>query len=99
MSSVNKVIILGHVGKDPEIRTFTSGGRVANFSMAVSESWKDKTSGERKERTEWVRVSVLNDNLVGIVEKYVRKGSRLFVEGSLETRKWTDKDGQDRYQT
>lgn len=99
MSSVNKVIILGNVGKDPEIRTFQSGGRVANFTLATSEKWKDKTSGERKERTEWHRVSVLNENLVGIVERYVRKGVRLYVEGQLETRKWTDKDGQDRYQT
>ena len=96
--SVNKVIIIGNVGKDPEIRSFPNGGRVANFSVATSESWKDKNSGERKERTEWHRISVMNDALVNVVEKYVRKGSKLYVEGKLRTRKW-EKDGIERYTT
>lgn len=99
MASVNKVILVGHVGKDPELRSFQSGGRVASFSLATSESWKDKTSGERKEKTEWHRVAVTNENLVAIVEKYVRKGSKLYLEGQLETRKWTDKDGNEKYST
>lgn len=97
--SVNKVIIVGNVGKDPEVRTFQNGGRVASFSVATSESWKDKTSGERKERTEWHRVSVLNDALVGIVEKYVKKGTKLYLEGQMETRKYQDKDGAEKYTT
>jgi single-strand DNA-binding protein len=97
--SVNKVILVGNVGKDPETRTFPNGGKVANFSIATSESWKDKQSGERKERTEWHRVAVMNENLVGIVEKYVRKGSKLYIEGQLETRKWTDKNGNEKYTT
>jgi single-strand DNA-binding protein len=98
-SSVNKVIIIGNLGKDPEIRSFANGGRVASFSVATSESWKDKASGEKKERTEWHRISVLNDNLVGIVEKYIKKGSKVYIEGQLETRKWTDKDGAEKYTT
>ena len=85
--SVNKVVLVGNLGKDPEIRTFPNGGRVANFSIATSENWKDKATGERKERTEWHRISVLNDALVGVVEKYVKKGSKLYIEGQLETRK------------
>lgn len=97
--SVNKVIIIGNLGKDPEIRTFQNGGRVASFSVATSESWKDKAAGEKKERTEWHRISVLNDALVGVVEKYVKKGSKVYVEGQLETRKYTDKDGAERYTT
>jgi single-strand DNA-binding protein len=97
--SVNKVILVGNLGKDPEIRTFPNGGRVANFSVATSESWKDKASGERKERTEWHRVSVLNENLVGIVERFIKKGSKVYIEGQLETRKWTDKDGNEKYTT
>jgi single-strand DNA-binding protein len=97
--SINKVIIIGNLGKDPEIRSFTNGGRVASFSVATSESWKDKASGEKKERTEWHRISVLNDNLVGIVEKYIKKGSKVYIEGQLETRKWTDKDGVEKYTT
>jgi len=96
--SVNKVILVGNLGKDPEIRTFPNGGRVANFSIATSESWKDKATGERKERTEWHRISVLNDALVGIVEKYIKKGSKLYIEGQLETRKY-EKDGRDVYTT
>ncbi|MCL2474293.1 MAG: single-stranded DNA-binding protein [Alphaproteobacteria bacterium] len=96
--SVNKVILIGNLGKDPEIRTFQSGGRVASFSIATSESWKDKNSGERKEKTEWHRISVLDDKLVEIVEKYVKKGSKLYIEGQLETREY-EKDGQKRYMT
>lgn len=97
--SVNKVILVGNLGRDPEIRSFPNGGRVANFSVATSESWKDKQTGEKKERTEWHRVSVLNDNLVGIVERFIKKGSKVYIEGQLETRKWTDKDGQEKYTT
>src|SRR5271154_5866182 len=97
--SVNKVIIVGNLGKDPEIRTFQTGGRVASFSIATSENWKDKATGEKKERTEWHRVSVLNDKLVEIVERYIKKGSKVYIEGQLETRKWTDKDGQEKYST
>jgi single-strand DNA-binding protein len=97
--SVNKVILVGNLGKDPEIRSFQNGGRVANFSLATSENWKDKSSGEKKERTEWHRISVLNDKLVEVVERYVKKGSKLYIEGQLETRKWTDKDGQEKYTT
>ncbi len=97
--SVNKVILIGNLGRDPEIRSFQNGGRVASFSIATSETWKDKSSGEKKERTEWHRISVLNDALVGIVERFVKKGSKLYIEGQLETRKWTDKDGQEKYST
>lgn len=97
--SVNKVILVGNLGKDPEIRSFANGGRVASFSIATSESWKDKATGEKKERTEWHRISVLNDNLVGIVEKYIKKGAKVYIEGQLETRKWTDKDGVEKYTT
>ena len=97
MSSVNKVIVIGNIGKDPEIRSFPNGGRVANFSVATSEKWKDK-SGEKKERTEWHRVSVMNDALVGVVEKYLKKGSKVYIEGKLETRKY-EKNGQDIYTT
>ncbi|MDP9196155.1 MAG: single-stranded DNA-binding protein [Pseudomonadota bacterium] len=97
--SVNKVILVGNVGKDPEIRTMQNGGRVASFSIATSESWKDKNTGERREKTEWHRIAVYSDALVGIIERFVRKGSKLFVEGALETRKWTDQSGQERYTT
>ncbi len=97
--SVNKVILVGNLGRDPEIRTFQNGGRVASFSIATSESWKDKASGERKERTEWHRISVMNDNLVTICERYLKKGAKVYIEGQLETRKWTDKDGQEKYTT
>lgn len=98
MASVNKVIIVGNLGKDPEIRTFPNGGRVANFSVATSESWKDKQSGERKEKTQWHNIVINNDSLVGVVEKYLKKGSKVFLEGRLETRKYT-KDGRDVYTT
>lgn len=97
--TVNKVILVGNLGNDPEIRSFQSGGRVANLSVATSESWKDKATGERKEKTQWHRVVVKNDNLVGICEKYLKKGSKVFLEGQLETRKYTDKDGVDKYTT
>jgi single-strand DNA-binding protein len=97
--SVNKVILVGNLGKDPEIRSFQNGGRVASFSIATSESWKDKTTGEKKDRTEWHRVSILNENLVGIAERFLKKGSKVYIEGQLETRKWTDKDGQEKYTT
>jgi single-strand DNA-binding protein len=97
--SLNKAIVIGNLGKDPEIRTFQNGGRAASFSVATSESWKDKETGERKERTEWHRVSVVNDGLVTVVEKYLRKGSKVYVEGRMETRKWTDRDGIERYTT
>ena len=96
--SVNKVILVGNLGKDPEVRSFPSGGRVANFSIATSESWKDKATGERKERTEWHRISILNEALVGIAEKYLKKGSKVYIEGQLETRKY-EKDGRDVYTT
>ena len=97
--SVNKVILVGNVGNDPEIRTFGNGGKVANFSLATSENWRDKQSGERKEKTEWHRVAVFNDGLVGVIERYVKKGSKLYIEGKLQTRKWTDNSGQEKYTT
>lgn len=97
--SVNKVIIIGNVGKDPEVRSFQNGGRVASFSVATSESWKDKATGERKDRTEWHRISVMNDALVGIAEKYVKKGSKVYIEGQLETRKYKDQQGIEKYST
>lgn len=97
--SVNKVILLGNVGSDPEIRSFNNGGKVANFSLATSESWRDKQSGERREKTEWHRVAVFNDGLVGVIERYVKKGSKLYIEGALQTRKWTDRDGNEKYTT
>lgn len=97
--SVNKVILVGNLGRDPEIRTMQSGGRVCNLSVATSESWTDKQSGERKEKTEWHRVVIFDDRLVEVCEKYLRKGRKVFVEGSLQTRKWQDQSGQDRYST
>lgn len=97
--SVNKVILVGNVGQDPEIRQFQNGGQVCSFSLATSETWKDRASGERKEKTEWHRVSIFNEGLVKVVQSYVKKGSKLYIEGQLETRKWQDKDGNDRYTT
>lgn len=97
--SVNKVILIGHVGADPEVKSFQNGGKIANLRIATSESWKDKTTGERKERTEWHSVAISGDGLVGVAEKYLRKGSSVYVEGSLRTRKWQDRDGNDRYST
>jgi single-strand DNA-binding protein len=96
--SVNKVILIGNLGKDPEVRTMQNGNKVANLSLATSETWRDKASGERKEKTEWHRV-VIFGNLADIAEKYLKKGSKVYVSGSLQTRKWQDKDGQDKYST
>ncbi|HEX6980175.1 MAG TPA: single-stranded DNA-binding protein [Alphaproteobacteria bacterium] len=97
--SVNKVILIGNLGRDPEIRSFQNGGRVANLSIATSETWRDKASGERKEKTEWHRVVVYNDKLVDVVERYLKKGAKVYIEGQLETRKWSDQSGQERYTT
>lgn len=97
--SVNKVILVGNVGKDPEVRSGQDGSKIVNFSLATSETWNDRASGERKERTEWHRVVVFNDRIGDVVEKYVRKGSKVYVEGALQTRKWTDQSGQEKYTT
>ena len=97
--SVNKVILVGNLGKDPEVRRMTSGDPVVNLSVATSESWRDKASGERKEKTEWHRVVIFNKNLADVAEKYLRKGAKVYLEGSLQTRKWTDKDGNEKYST
>jgi single-strand DNA-binding protein len=97
--SVNKVILVGNLGRDPEIRTLNSGDRVANFSIATSETWRDRNSGERRERTEWHRVVVFNDNLVKVVENYLRKGSKVYIEGALQTRKFQDQSGAERQTT
>jgi single-strand DNA-binding protein len=97
--SVNKVILVGNLGRDPEIRSTQDGQRVANLNLATSESWRDRVSGERKERTEWHRVVIFNERLVEIAEKYLRKGSKIYIEGQLQTRKWTDQQGQERYTT
>lgn len=97
--SVNKVILIGNLGRDPEIRSMQDGGRVANLSLATSESWRDKSSGERREKTEWHRVVIFNDRLVDVVEKYLKKGAKVYVEGQLQTRKWTDQSGVEKYST
>jgi single-strand DNA-binding protein len=97
--SLNKVMLIGNLGADPEVRTFSNGGKVANLRIATSETWKDKTTGERQERTQWHNVAIFNEALVGIAERYLRKGSKVYVEGQLETRKWQDQSGQDRYTT
>jgi single-strand DNA-binding protein len=97
--SVNKVILVGNLGRDPEIRTMQSGGRLCNLSVATSESWKDRNSGERREKTEWHRVVIFNDALAGVAERYLRKGSKVYLEGQLETRKWTDNAGVEKYST
>ncbi len=97
--SVNKVILIGNLGRDPEIRTFQNGGKVCNLAIATSENWKDKQTGERKERTEWHRVAIFNEGLVRIAEQYLRKGSKVYLEGQLETRKWTDQQGVEKYTT
>jgi single-strand DNA-binding protein len=97
--SINKVILVGNLGRDPEIRSTQDGQRIATFSVATSESWRDRNSGERKERTEWHRVVIFNERLVEVVEKYVKKGAKLYVEGALQTRKWTDNSNQERYTT
>lgn len=97
--SVNKVILIGNLGRDPEVRSFQNGGRVCNLRIATSESWRDKASGERRERTEWHSVAIFNDNLVGVAERFLKKGSKVYIEGQLETRKATDNQGQERYFT
>lgn len=97
--SVNKVILVGNLGRDPEVRTFQNGGKVCNLALATSENWKDKQSGERKERTEWHRVAIFNEGLVRIAEQYLKKGSKVYIEGQLETRKWTDQQGVEKYTT
>jgi single-strand DNA-binding protein len=97
--SVNKVILVGNLGRDPEIRSTQDGLRIANFTLATSESWRDKATGDRKERTEWHRVVIFNEKLVEIVEKYLKKGAKIYIEGALQTRKWTDNSGQERYTT
>jgi single-strand DNA-binding protein len=99
MAGVNKVILVGRLGRDPEVRSFQNGGKVVNLRIATSETWKDRNSGERKERTEWHSVAIFNENLGRIAEQYLRKGSQVYVEGQLETRKWQDQSGQDRYTT
>jgi len=97
--SVNKVILIGNLGRDPEIRSLQDGTRVANLSVATSESWRDKNSGERRDRTEWHRVVIFNDRLVDVAERFLKKGSKVYLEGQLQTRKWTDQSGQERYST
>jgi len=97
--SLNKVMLIGNLGADPEIKSFQNGGKVANLRLATSESWKDKNSGERQERTEWHTVAVFGDGLVGVVERYLRKGSKVYVEGQLRTRLWQDQQRNDRYST
>ena len=97
--SVNKVILVGNLGKDPETRSMQDGSKIVNFSLATSETWNDRSSGERKEKTEWHRVVVFNEHAAGFAEKYLRKGAKVYVEGALQTRKWTDKDGVEKYST
>lgn len=97
--SVNKVILIGNLGRDPEVRTFQNGGKVCNLRIATSETWKDRNTGERRERTEWHSVAIFNEGLVRVAEQYLRKGSKVYVEGQLQTRKWQDQSGQDRYST
>jgi single-strand DNA-binding protein len=97
--SVNKVILVGNLGRDPEARDMQGGGRVVNLSLATSESWRDKGTGERKEKTEWHRVVIFNENLAKVAEQYLKKGAKVYIEGKLQTRKWTDQSGQERYTT
>jgi len=97
--SVNKVILIGNLGRDPEVRTFQNGGKVCNLRIATSENWKDRNTGEKRERTEWHTVAIFNENLARLAEQYLRKGSKVYIEGKLETRKWQDQSGQDRYST
>ena len=99
MAGVNKVILVGNLGKDPETRRTTDGNPIVNFTLATSENWRDKATGERKEKTEWHRVVIFNENLAKVAEQYLRKGSKVYIEGQLQTRKWTDKDGQEKYTT
>ncbi|MBY5974534.1 single-stranded DNA-binding protein [Ferrimonas balearica] len=97
--SVNKVILIGNLGRDPEVRSFQNGGKVCNLRIATSENWKDRNTGERRERTEWHSVAIFSEPLVRVAEQYLRKGSKVYIEGKLETRKWQDQSGQDRYST
>jgi single-strand DNA-binding protein len=97
--SLNRVELIGNLGKDPEVRAFQNGGRCANLTLATSESWKDAASGQRKERTEWHRVTIYNEGLIAVAEKYLKKGAKLYLAGRLETRKWTDKEGEEHYST
>jgi single-strand DNA-binding protein len=97
--SINKVILIGNLGRDPEIRFSQDGTKIVNFTLATSESWRDKQSGERREKTEWHRVVIFNDRLADVAEKYIKKGSKVYIEGALQTRKWTGNDGQERYTT
>ncbi|VXC54747.1 single-stranded DNA-binding protein [Sphingomonas sp. AX6] len=97
--SVNKVILVGNLGRDPESRSFQNGGKVVNLRIATSESWKDKNSGERKEKTEWHSVAIFNEGLANVAERFLRKGSKVYIEGALQTRKWQDAQGQDKYST
>lgn len=97
--SLNKVMLIGNLGKDPEIRSTQDGREIANLTLATSESWKDKMTGERREKTEWHRIAIFNENVVRVCKNYLKKGSKIFVEGSLQTRKWTDQSGQDKYST
>ena len=97
--SVNKVILIGNLGRDPEVRSFQNGGKVCNLRIATSENWKDRTTGERRERTEWHSVAIFNEGLVRVAEQFLRKGSKVYIEGQLQTRKWQDQSGQDRYST
>jgi single-strand DNA-binding protein len=97
--SVNKVILIGNLGRDPEVRSFQNGGKVCNFTLATSESWKDKNSGERKESTQWHNIVVKSEGLIGVVERYLKKGSKVYIEGRIESRKYTDKDGTEKYVT
>lgn len=99
MASVNKVILVGHLGRDPEIRTFQNGGRLCNLRLATSETWRDKATGERRERTDWHTVVITNDGLIGVAERFLKKGSKVYVEGQLQHRKHTDQQGVDRYYT
>ena len=97
--SVNKVMLIGNLGRDPEVRNFQNGGKVCNLAVATSETWKDRNTGERREKTEWHRVAIFNEALVRLAEQYLRKGSKVYLEGQMETRKWQDQSGQDRYTT
>ena len=97
--SLNKVMLIGNLGADPEIRSFQNGGKVANLRIATSETWKDRNTGERQERTEWHTVAIFSEGLVGVVERFLRKGSKVYIEGQLQTRKWQDQSGNDRYST
>lgn len=97
--SLNKVMLIGNLGADPEIRSFQNGGKVANLRVATSETWKDRNTGERQERTEWHTVSIFSEGLIGVVERFLRKGSKVYIEGQLQTRKWQDQQGNDRYST